>query len=131
VKVPLVRTQEVLIGGWRPGDGRRAGTIGSLLLGVPTDDGLRYVGKVGTGFTHSALVDLHERLLPLARTTSPFAGPVPLDQARRAHWVDPDLVGEVEYRTWTTDGRLRHSSWRGLRPDKNPEDVVMPPRVSG
>jgi bifunctional non-homologous end joining protein LigD len=131
VKVPLVRTQEVLIGGWRPGDGRRAGTIGSLLLGVPTDDGLRYVGKVGTGFTHTALVDLRERLLPLARTTSPFVGPVPLDQARRAHWVEPELVGEVEYRTWTTDGRLRHSSWRGLRPDKNPEDVVMPPQASG
>ncbi|WP_447007751.1 non-homologous end-joining DNA ligase [Saccharothrix isguenensis] len=131
VKVPLVRTQEVLIGGWRPGDGRRAGTIGSLLLGVPTDDGLRYVGKVGTGFTHAALVDLRERLRPLARTASPFVGPVPLDQARRAHWVRPELVGEVEYRTWTTDGRLRHSSWRGLRPDKNPEDVVMPPPVTG
>lgn len=131
VKVPLVRTQEVLIGGWRPGDGRRAGTVGSLLLGVPTDDGLRYVGKVGTGFTDAALRDLRERLLPLARAASPFAGPVPLDQARRAHWVEPELVGEVEYRTWTADGRLRHSSWRGLRPDKDPADVAMPPPASG
>ncbi|TQM78480.1 bifunctional non-homologous end joining protein LigD [Saccharothrix saharensis] len=126
VKVPLVRTQEVLIGGWRPGDGRRAGTIGSLLLGVPSDDGLRYVGKVGTGFTHSALLDLQERLRPLARTGSPFVDPVPADQARRAHWVRPELVGEVEYRTWTTDGRLRHSSWRGLRPDKQPGEVRLP-----
>ncbi|WP_231500319.1 non-homologous end-joining DNA ligase [Saccharothrix sp. NRRL B-16314] len=131
VKVPLVRTQEVLVGGWRPGDGRRAGTVGSLLLGVPTDDGLRYVGKVGTGFTDAALRDLRERLLPLARTASPFAGPVPLDQARRAHWVRPELVGEVEFRTWTADGRLRHSSWRGLRPDKDPADVAMPPPASG
>jgi bifunctional non-homologous end joining protein LigD len=126
VKVPLVRTQEVLIGGWRPGDGRRAGTIGSLLLGVRSDDGLRYVGKVGTGFTHSALVDLQEQLLPLARQGSPFVDPVPADHARRAHWVRPELVGEVEYRTWTTDGRLRHSSWRGLRPDKDPDDVRLP-----
>lgn len=126
VKVPLVRTQEVLVGGWRPGDGRRAGTIGSLLLGVRCDDGLRYVGKVGTGFTHSALLDLQERLRPLAVGKSPFVDAVPVDHARRAHWVRPELVGEVEYRTWTTDGRLRHSSWRGLRPDKDPEDVRMP-----
>jgi bifunctional non-homologous end joining protein LigD len=126
VKVPLLRTQEVLIGGWQPGDGRRAGTIGSLLLGVLSDDGLRYVGKVGTGFTHSALLDLQERLRPLARHGSPFVGQVPADHARRAHWVRPELVGEVEYRTWTTDGRLRHSSWRGLRPDKDPADVRPP-----
>ncbi|MFJ6673989.1 non-homologous end-joining DNA ligase [Actinosynnema sp. NPDC091369] len=126
VKVPLVRTQEVLIGGWRPGDGRRAGTIGSLLLGVRSDDGLRYVGKVGTGFTHSALLDLQRRLEPLARTGSPFVDPVPADHARRAHWVRPELVGEVEYRAWTTEGRLRHSSWRGLRTDKDPDEVRLP-----
>lgn len=126
VKVPLLRTQEVLIGGWRPGDGRRAGTIGSLLLGVHSDDGLRYVGKVGTGFTHTALLELQERLRPLARPGSPFVDPVPADHARHAHWVRPELVGEVEYRTWTTDGRLRHSSWRGLRPDRDPGEVRLP-----
>ncbi|MCC8249952.1 non-homologous end-joining DNA ligase [Saccharothrix sp. NEAU-S10] len=126
VKVPLVRTQEVLIGGWRPGDGRRAGTIGSLLLGVRCDDGVHYVGKVGTGFTHSALLDLQQRLRPLERAESPFVDAVPADHARRAHWVRPELVGEVEYRAWTTDRRLRHSSWRGLRPDKDPDDVRMP-----
>jgi bifunctional non-homologous end joining protein LigD len=126
VKVPLLRTQEVLIGGWRPGDGRRAGTIGSLLLGVRCDDGVHYVGKVGTGFTHSALLDLQQRLRPLERAESPFVDAVPADHARRAHWVRPELVGEVEYRTWTTDRRLRHSSWRGLRPDKDPDDVRMP-----
>lgn len=126
VKVPLVRTQEVLIGGWRPGDGRRAGMIGSLLLGVRSDDGLRYVGKVGTGFTHAALLDLQERLRSLERASPPFVDAVPADHARRAHWVRPELVGEVEYRTWTADGRLRHSSWRGLRPDRKPDEVVMP-----
>ncbi|ROP42629.1 non-homologous end-joining DNA ligase [Saccharothrix texasensis] len=126
VKVPSVRTQDVLIGGWLPGDGRRAGTIGSLLLGVPCHDGLRYVGDVGTGFTHSALLALEERLRPLARTGSPFVDAVPADHARRARWVRPELVGEVEYRTRTADGRLRHSSWRGLRPDKGPDDVVRP-----
>ncbi|NUT49738.1 MAG: DNA ligase [Saccharothrix sp.] len=126
VKVPLVRTQEVLIGGWRPGDGRRTGMIGSLLLGVRSEDGLRYVGKVGTGFTRSALLDLQARLRPLTRPGSPFVDPVPADHARGAHWVRPELVGEVEFRTWTTDGRLRHSSWRGLRPDKDPEEVRLP-----
>jgi bifunctional non-homologous end joining protein LigD len=123
VKVPLVRTQEVLIGGWQPGGGRRAGTVGSLLLGVPGDGGLRYAGKVGTGFTQAALDDLRRRLEPLEQQRPPFADAVPADQARRARWVRPELVGEVEFRDWTDDGRLRHATWRGLRPDREPGEV--------
>lgn len=87
VKVPLVQTQEVVIGGWLPGEGRRAGTIGSLLLGVPDADGLRYVGKVGTGFTDAMLRDLQHRLTPAGR--SPFTE---TPGERNVRWVTPRLV---------------------------------------
>lgn len=122
VKIKNVRTQEVIVGGWRPGQGRRAGTIGSLLLGLPGDDGLRYIGNVGTGFTEETLADLMTRLRKLARRTSPFTE-VPNLVAREAQWVTPRLVGEVRFTEWTGDGRLRHPSWRGLRPDKAVGDV--------
>ncbi|MGI8880600.1 MAG: non-homologous end-joining DNA ligase [Jatrophihabitans sp.] len=124
IKVKNIRTQEVVIGGWQPGKGRREGTIGSLLLGVPADDGrLDYVGKVGTGFTDAMLTDLAGRLHRHVRATSPFAD-VPRPDARDARWVSPRLVGEVDFSEWTGDGRLRHPSWRGLRPDKEPGQVV-------
>ena len=123
VKIKNIRTQEVIVGGWRPGQGRRAGTIGSLLLGLPSEDGLRYIGNVGTGFTEDMLADLMTRLRKLARRTAPFADGVPNVIAREAHWVSPRLVGEVRFTEWTGDGRLRHPSWRGLRPDKQVSDV--------
>lgn len=126
VKVPLLQTQEVVIGGWKPGAGRRAGTIGSLLLGASDDTGLVYVGHVGTGFNAAMLAVLLERLGPLENRKSPFVNDVPRDRARDAHWTRPELVGEVEFRSWTRDGRLRHSSWRGLRTDKDPRDVRLP-----
>ncbi|HET7325953.1 MAG TPA: non-homologous end-joining DNA ligase [Nocardioidaceae bacterium] len=134
VKVPLINTQEVVIGGWKEGEGRRAGTIGSLLLGAYDtahdqgrgQDGLRYVGHVGTGFSADVLADLQKRLRPLQQGQSPFADTVPRDRARGAHWVQAELVGEVEFRQWTRDGRLRHASWRGLRSDKSPDEVSRP-----
>ncbi|MGW0232350.1 non-homologous end-joining DNA ligase [Actinopolymorpha singaporensis] len=124
IKVKHARTQEVVIGGWQPGKGRREGTIGSLLLGVPGPDGLEYVGQVGTGFTDEMLADLADRTRRIARRTSPFAGTMPAKDSRDAHWVTPKLVGEVRFAEWTRDGRLRHPAWRGLRPDKAPDDVV-------
>jgi bifunctional non-homologous end joining protein LigD len=60
------------------------------------------------------------------RTNRPFDEAVPREHARRAHWIEPDLVGEVQHRQWTTDGRLRHPSWRGLRPDRSPREIVVP-----
>jgi bifunctional non-homologous end joining protein LigD len=125
LKVKVTDHQEVVIGGWRAGQGRRAGLVGSLLLGVPAGDALRYVGHVGTGFTEAMLRDLTERLAAIARRTSPFAGAIPADHARGAHWVEPVLVGEVEYSQVTLDGMLRHASWRGLRPDKDPGEVRL------
>ncbi len=123
VKIKNIRTQEVVVGGWRPGQGRRDGTIGSLLLGLPSEEGLRYIGNVGTGFTEDALADLMTRLRKLSRRTSPFADAVPNVIAREAHWVSPRLVGEVRFTEWTGDGRLRHPSWRGVRPDKQVSEI--------
>ena len=124
-KVKNLRTQEVVIAGWRPGQGRRAGTVGSLLLGIPSPGGgLEFVGGVGTGFTDRMLDDMARRLSGLERKTSPFATPPPRAQIGDAHWVSPRLVGEVAFSEWTPDGRLRHPSWRGLRPDKTAAEVV-------
>jgi bifunctional non-homologous end joining protein LigD len=124
VKVKNIRTQEVVVGGWSPGKGRREGTIGSLLLGLPGERGLDYIGQVGTGFTDDVLADLLSRLRRLRRKTSPFDPDVPRADARDAQWVSPRLVGEVAFGEWTSDGRLRHPAWRGLRPDKSPSEVV-------
>jgi bifunctional non-homologous end joining protein LigD len=124
LKVKNLRTQEVVVGGWQPGEGRREGAIGSLLLGLPDDDGLHYAGKVGTGFTARSVAELGELLGPLAQDTSPFAEPLPRKDAVGAHWVQPTVVGEVRFGEWTRDGRLRHPAWRGLRPDKAPDQVV-------
>jgi bifunctional non-homologous end joining protein LigD len=124
LKVKHVRTQEVVVGGWRPGEGRRTGGIGSLLIGIPGPDGLEYVGHVGTGFTVAVLQDLADRLRPRVQRASPFHAELPSKDRRDAVWVRPELVGEVEYGEWTRDGRMRHPVWRGLRPDKRPGDVV-------
>jgi bifunctional non-homologous end joining protein LigD len=124
LKIKNLRTQEVIVAGWRPGQGRRADTIGALLLAIPDADGLRYAGKVGTGFTAAGLADLQRRLDPLASDQSPLGDDVPRADARGAHWVRPELVGEVRFTEWTRDGRLRHPAWRGLRPDKSAHDVV-------
>jgi bifunctional non-homologous end joining protein LigD len=124
-KVKHVRMQEVLVCGWRPGKGRRADGIGALILGVHDDEGrLRPAGAVGTGFSDRVLVDLLARLAPTERATSPFTEDLPTGESRGVHWVAPTLVGEVAFAEWTSDGRLRHATWRGLRPDKQPTDVV-------
>ncbi|WP_308209381.1 non-homologous end-joining DNA ligase [Allokutzneria sp. A3M-2-11 16] len=124
IKITDLETREVVVGGWQPGEGKRAGLIGSLLLGLPSPDGtLRYVGKVGTGFSDAVLRSLTERLRGLARRTSPFSPEVPRQFARNAKWVEPSLVGEVLFQNWTSDGRLRLPRWRGLRPDKSPGEV--------
>lgn len=122
LKVKITRTQEVVIAGIRPGKGARSGTFGSLLLGIPGPEGLQYAGRVGTGFSDSTLAALMKRLLPLRTDENPLTGVPPLD-ARDALWVEPTLVGEVEYGEFTPGGILRHPRWRGLRPDKSPRDV--------
>jgi bifunctional non-homologous end joining protein LigD len=125
-KTALLTTHEVVIGGWTTGQGRRGATLGALLLGAHDDHGrLRYLGHVGTGFTNQMLDHLGQRLAALEQPHSPFDEPVPPEHARQAHWVRPQLFGEVEYRTLTDDRRLRHATWRGLRADKDPTQVTL------
>lgn len=123
-KIKNLNHQEVVIGGWRPGEGVRAGGIGSLLVGVHTPEGLEYAGRVGTGFDQRTLDLLARRLAPLARTDSPFAVEVPRRFAKDARWVHPELVIEVAFDRWTDEGRLRHPVYKGLRADKEPEEVT-------
>jgi bifunctional non-homologous end joining protein LigD len=123
IKIKNIRHAEVIICGWTPGQGRRADTIGSLLVGVWDGPRLRYAGHVGTGFTQAALTDLTRRLQPLYSADSPFGMTVPAQHARGVQWVHPQLVGEVAFIEWTSDQVLRHPSWRGLRADKNPGQV--------
>ncbi|MGH2950689.1 MAG: non-homologous end-joining DNA ligase [Solirubrobacterales bacterium] len=132
LKVKNVRSQEVVIGGWLPGKGRRAGELGALLVGHHERDGkqrrLRYAGKVGTGFGASDLRLLREALEPLARDDSPFEGRQPQKGSR---FVAPELVCEVAFSEWTNAGTLRHPSYKGLRDDKPAIDVVREEPAQG
>ena len=123
IKLKTEQTQEVVVGGWRPGKGGRQETVGSLLVGIPDGGKLQYVGRVGSGFSTRELEELRQTVERLGRKTSPFHE-VPRPDAADAHWVSPELVGEVTYSEWTGPGRLRHPRWRGWRVDKDPSDVV-------
>lgn len=130
LKVKITQTQEVVIAGIRPGKGGRTGQIGSLLLGIPSDDGLEYVGRVGSGFSEATLRTLEDLLMPLRTDRNPLVG-VPRADASDALWVAPELVGEVEFAEFTPGGTLRHARWRGLRPDIPPGDVTRVAAVDG
>jgi bifunctional non-homologous end joining protein LigD len=123
-KIKNLLRQEVVVAGWKPGKGNRAGLVGSLLVGVHTDGQLVYCGHVGTGFSDSALRMLTERLTSLRRPDSPFGGLVPSEYARPAVWVEPRLVIEVTFDRWTRAGRMIAPAYQGLRDDKDPADVV-------
>ena len=124
IKDKLWRTQEVVIGGWRAGEGGRTSGIGALLMGIPEDGGLHFAGRVGTGFTDKDLTKLKKTLAPLRTDESPFTKRLSGPDAKGITFVRPELVGEVRYSERTSDGRLRQPSWRGLRPDKTPGEVV-------
>jgi bifunctional non-homologous end joining protein LigD len=124
LKVKCIKRQEFVIVGYTDPEGARTG-FGALLLAVHDEAGeLVFAGKVGTGFNEQLLADLKRRLSRLERKTPAFSHPPRGAEARRSHWVEPELVGEVAFTEWTEDGILRHPSFQGLREDKPPTDVV-------
>lgn len=132
LKIKNQHRQELLIGGWVPGQGNREGKIGALLIGyydmTPEEAKARnvsqqllYAGKVGTGFTQATLLTLAKLLTPLQRESNPFSQAIPV---KDAHFVEPLLVGEFEFTEWTPNHTLRHPSFKGLRNDKDPRQVI-------
>ncbi len=120
LKFKCVNQQEFVIGGFTEPKGSRVG-FGALLLGYHDGDDLRYAGKVGTGWTDRQLVELRERLDGIERETSPFDEEVP---EKDPHWVAPGLVCEIGFSEWTSDDRLRHPRFLGMREDKDVAEVV-------
>jgi bifunctional non-homologous end joining protein LigD len=129
LKLKNVLRQEVVVAGWKPGQGNRAGLIGSLIVGLYSSDfdgqrRLLYCGHVGTGFSDETLRMLTDRLSALRRPDSPFDEPVPPEYAKPAVWVEPRLVVEVTFDRWTRAGRMRAPAYQGLRDDKDAAAVV-------
>jgi len=125
LKIKAVKRQDCVIIGWAPGQGQRSGAIGSLLVGVYRDDALTYAGHVGTGFDDRTLSMLAERLGRLENDRPPIEPPTKDEVDTRAvHWIRPEVVCQVEYLEFTSQGRMRAASFKGLRDDKAPEDCV-------
>jgi bifunctional non-homologous end joining protein LigD len=121
IKVKNLSRQELVVGGWLPGEGKRRHTIGALLVGYHEGEELRFAGRVGTGFTEAELLRLEKLFKPLEQAERPFSdGQIP----KTAVWLKPCLVAEVEYTEWTSGGMIRHPSYKGLRDDLDPEHVV-------
>ena len=120
LKFKCAASQEVVVGGFTDPSGARVG-FGALLVGYFDGNDLVYAGKVGTGYSTGDLRALRRRLDELEIPASPF-GRGTVDE-RRPHWVRPELVAQVAFTEWTTDGKLRHPSFQGLRDDKDARDV--------
>jgi bifunctional non-homologous end joining protein LigD len=123
LKIKCLQSQEFVIGGFTEPSGSRKG-LGALLLGVYDEEGiLRYAGRVGTGFTAESLKNLRARLSATEQKKPLFSNPPKGADAKGAHWVKPTLVAEVDFTEWTSDGVLRHPSFKGLREDKPAVEV--------
>jgi len=123
-KIKILNRQDCVVLGWTPGQGGRGSSFGALLVGAFVDSRLRWIGQVGTGFSDRMLADLQERLKAIEAARPPIEDPE-LARVRGAHWVRPELVCEVEFLQITTAFKLRAPSFKGLRPDKLPEDAVL------
>ena len=119
--------QELVVGGWSEGDRGRAGSFGSLALGVYEGDRLRFAGSVGSGFDAPMLARLTSMLEEREVSACPFDPPPARIALTRPHWIRPDLVAEVAFAEWTDDGMVRQASFQGLRNDKDPREVVREP----
>ncbi len=123
VKSKCSERQECVIAGYVPSTTSRK-AIGSLVMGVYNGKKLEHVGRVGTGYSASLAEDLYRRLERIRVQESPFAERLSADAARQVRFTKPELVADVEFRSWTADGNLRHAAFRGLREDKDPTEVV-------
>jgi bifunctional non-homologous end joining protein LigD len=123
LKIKCTQRQEFVVAGYLPlSTGGRA--VGALVLGVYERGDFVYVGRVGSGFSVAVARELWQRLHALRIKAPPFAAGLPPGESKKVLWVEPKLVAEVEYRGWTSDGLLRHASFKGLRQDKDPRQVV-------
>lgn len=123
LKSKCLKRQEFVIAGYTPSKKGFPG-FGSLILGVFEKGTLVYTGRVGTGFSIKQRLELQKKLDALSQSTMPFAQKPKDPGLREAHWAKLKLVGEVEFTEWTADGAVRHPSFKGLREDKKPADVV-------
>ena len=121
LKIKTSKRQEVVIAGFTA-PRRTRPFFGALALAVREKNGWRYIGHVGTGFSHKTLEELHGKLIKIKTSKSPFATKVK-DEAVTT-WVKPSLVAEVKFTEWTTKGEMRHPVYLGLRADKRAEDVT-------
>jgi bifunctional non-homologous end joining protein LigD len=128
LKLKVRQGQELVVGGWLPGEGTRASHFGALLVGYHDKEAdgrpLRYAGRVGTGFKEAELRRLLGLLRELKTDTCPFDPEPPRAVTRRAHWVRPEIVAQIEFGEWTHDGILRHPAYVGQRIDKPADEVV-------
>ncbi len=124
LKFPNRPSISVLIGGWRP-ETDSIDRLGAVLVGAPGPEGLRYLGRVGSGIAGKAGIALAKELAGLTLLHSPFADVVPREDALGATFVDPVLVCEVQALGLTNQGRLRQPAYRGRRPDLTPDDVRL------
>jgi bifunctional non-homologous end joining protein LigD len=123
-KIKILNRQDCVILGWTPGQGGRGSTFGALLVGAYRDGKLMWIGQVGTGFTDQTLAQLMARLDEVA-ADAPAVDDPQLTRSKGARWTRPELVCEVEFLQITGAGKLRAPSFKGLRPDKLPEDCVL------
>jgi bifunctional non-homologous end joining protein LigD len=123
-KIKILTQQDCVILGWTPGQRGRSSSFGALLVGAFVDGKLTWIGQVGTGFTDRMLQDFMDRLKAVESEHPPVADPE-LAKVKGARWVRPELVCVVEYLQMTVAGKLRAPSFKGLRPDKLPEDCVL------
>ncbi|OCW25440.1 DNA ligase D [Pseudomonas aylmerensis] len=123
IKLKCRLRQEFVIVGYTRPQGSRSG-FGALLLAVNDDSGLVYAGRVGTGFDQAALKTIYAQLTPLERKASPLANPLTSAQARGVHWVEPTLVGEVQFAEWTREGVVRQAAFVGMRSDKPAAQII-------
>lgn len=119
LKFKCVNQQEFVIGGYTKPGGSRVG-FGALLIGYYDKGKLKYAGKVGTGFDTKTLEDLTKKLKKIERESCPFTTK---PKEKNVHWVRPSLVCEISFTEWTSDGKLRHPSFLGLRKDKSAKSV--------